>query len=69
MEPFNLEYYSKLAEENRLRLEKAYNFEEGDRVPVLIGVGGPYYAKLFGYTLLDYYTNLSVMLEVQVKGI
>ncbi|RLE88643.1 MAG: hypothetical protein DRJ49_04735, partial [Thermoprotei archaeon] len=41
----------------------------GDRVPVLIGVGGPYYAKLFGYTLLDYYTNLSVMLEVQVKGI
>ena len=69
MEPFNLEYYSKLAEENRRRLEKTYNFEEGDRVPVLIGVGGPYYAKLFGYTLLDYYTNLSVMLEVQIKGI
>lgn len=69
MEPFNIEYYSRLAEENRKRIEKAREFEEPDRVPVLIGVGGPYYAKLFGYTLADYYNNLAIMLDVQIKGI
>ncbi|RLE81131.1 MAG: hypothetical protein DRJ51_04440 [Thermoprotei archaeon] len=69
MEPFNYTYYSRLAEENRKRVEKASEFEEPDRVPVIISLGGPYYAKLFGYTLADYYGNLSVMLDVQIKGI
>jgi len=69
MEPFNYRRYYQLAEENRRRLEKAHSFEETDRVPITISLGGPYYAKLFGYTLADYYNNLNVMLDVQVKGI
>ncbi|RLE77943.1 MAG: hypothetical protein DRJ56_01210 [Thermoprotei archaeon] len=69
MEPFDYERYSRLAERNRERLEIASRFEEPDRVPVVIGVGGPYYAKLFGYTLAEYYNDLSVMLDAQAKGI
>ncbi|RLF17963.1 MAG: hypothetical protein DRZ82_09140 [Thermoprotei archaeon] len=69
VEPFNLDNYRRLIEENIKRLEKAYDFEEADRVPIIIDVGGPYYAKIFGYTLAEYYNNLGVMLEVQIKGI
>lgn len=69
MEPFNHVHYSKLAEENRKRVEKTNEFNEPDRVPVIIEVGGPYYAKIFGYTFADYYNDLEVMLDVQVKGI
>ena len=69
MEPFNYEKYNGLIEENRRRLERVQEFEEPDRVPVIIGLGGPYYAKIFGYTFKDYYGNLRVMLDVQIKGI
>ena len=69
MEPFNHSHYSRLAKENRKRIEEAFEFNEPDRVPVIIGLGGPYYANLFGYTLADYYGNLSVMLDAQIKGI
>lgn len=69
MEPFNYGHFSAIAESNRRRLEAAYRFEEPDRVPVIIGLGGPYYAKIFGYTLKDYYGDLRIMLDVQIKGI
>ncbi|MCD6538273.1 hypothetical protein J7L18_06675 [Candidatus Bathyarchaeota archaeon] len=69
MEPFNYEKYNSLIEENRRRLERVQKFEEPDRVPVIIGLGGPYYAKIFGYTFKEYYGNLRVMLDVQIKGI
>ena len=69
MEPFNINNYMKIVEENRKRLEKIVEFEEADRVPVIIDVGGPYYAKIFGYTFAEYYRDLSVMLDVQIKGI
>ena len=69
MEPFHYEKYARLVEESRRRLEKVQRFEEPDRVPVVIGLGGPYYAKLFGHTFAEYYKNLRVMLEVQIKGI
>ncbi len=69
MEPFNEAHYRRLARENAERIRKAQGFEEPDRVPVAIGLGGPYYAKLFGYTFADYYNNLSVMLDAQIKGI
>jgi len=69
MEPFNINRYTKLIEENRKRIEVAGEFEEPDRVPIVIHLGGPYYSKIFGYTLADYYNNLSVMLDVQIKGI
>ena len=69
MEPFDIEIYSTVLKENNKRIEKTYMFEEADRVPVVIGLGGPYYAKLFGYTLAEYYNDLSVMLDSQIKGI
>jgi len=69
LEPFNYYHYSKLAEENRKRIERAYEFREPERVPVLIGLGGPYYARTFGRTFAEYYNDLGVMLDVQVKGI
>jgi len=69
VEPLDVERFKRLVEENRRRLEEASRFEEPDRVPVVIGVGGPYYAWLFGYTLAEYYGDLRVMLDVQVKGI
>ena len=69
MEPFNYKYYDNILEKNRRRLEKVHSFEEPDRVPVIIGLGGPYYAKLFGYTFADYYNDLEIMLDVQIKGI
>ncbi|MEM2941126.1 MAG: uroporphyrinogen decarboxylase family protein [Thermoproteota archaeon] len=69
MEPLDYPRYLKLVEENRKRVEKASEFKEPDRVPVNIGVGGPYYAEVFGYNFAEYYNNLTVMLDVQIKGI
>jgi len=69
MEPFDHKRYSRLLEENKLRMSAAENFEEADRVPVLIGLGGPYYAWLFGRTFADYYNNFEIMLDTQVKGL
>lgn len=69
MEPFSTEMFSNVLKENIRRLEKAYSFEEADRVPIVIGLGGPYYAKFFGYTFAEYYNNLSVMLDAQIKDI
>lgn len=68
MEPFDPNKYVKIVEKNRERIDKARRFEEPDRVPVVIGLGGPYYAKIFGYTLAEYYNNLSIMLDVQIRG-
>lgn len=69
MEPFNYARYSSILEENRRRVEKASGFEEPDRVPVVMGLRGPYYARLFGYTFAEYYNDMSVMLDAQVEGI
>lgn len=69
MEYSNFKRYEKVLEENRRRLEIARRFEEPDRIPVLINVQGPYYARLFGIPLSLYYRNLKTMLEVQVKGL
>lgn len=69
MEPFNVFDYSRILEENKRRIEKASEFKEPDRTPVVIGVGGPYYARLFGYTFAEYYNDLEVMLDAQIKGI
>ncbi|MCX8182966.1 MAG: uroporphyrinogen decarboxylase family protein [Crenarchaeota archaeon] len=69
MEPFDQAKYLNVLEENRRRVEKAAQFEEPDRVPVVIGLGGPYYAMLFGYTFAEYYNDMSIMLDAQVKGL
>lgn len=65
----NLEKYERVLEENRRRVEAALSFEEPDRVPVQINVQGAYYAWLFGVPLRDYYTDLKLMAEVQLKGL
>jgi uroporphyrinogen-III decarboxylase len=54
------------------RIEKrwiaARNFEEADRVPVLINVGAPFYCQVLGYTLKDYYRSLSLSQKIQIEG-
>jgi len=55
-------------EVKKRRWEAARNFEEADRVPILIGVGAPFYCQLFGYTLYDFYRNLDLNLKIQVEG-
>lgn len=69
MESFDPERYRAQLEESRKRVEKVLDFEEPDRVPVSINLQGPYYAWLFGVPLSEYYTDLKVMLYVQVKGL
>lgn len=66
---FNSSKYARIAEKNSERLEVVFRFEEPERVPVVIGVGGPYYAWLFGYTFKEYYSSLKVMLDAQVMGL
>lgn len=51
------------------RVNIAYSFQEPDRVPICISEGGSYWARLFGYNIRDYYSNLEVMIEVQEKGL
>jgi len=55
-------------EESFRRLESTRNFEEPDRVPILIDVGAPFYAKVLGFTLKDYYRDLQICKHVQVEG-
>jgi uroporphyrinogen-III decarboxylase len=50
------------------RLTAARNFEEPDRVPVQIGVGGPFFCSVLGYTLYDFYRNLDLNLKIQFEG-
>jgi len=50
------------------RLESTRYFEEPDRVPILIEVGAPFYAKVLGYTLNDYYRKVEICKYVQVEG-
>jgi len=66
---FDYSKYARIAERNRERFEAVYRFEEPDRVPVAIGVGGPYYAWLFGYTSMEYYSSFKVMVDVQLMGL
>lgn len=55
-------------EEKVKRWMAARNFEEPDRVPVLINVGAPFFCQVFGYTLKDYYRNLDLNLKIRVDG-
>ncbi|MEM2514061.1 MAG: uroporphyrinogen decarboxylase family protein [Candidatus Bathyarchaeia archaeon] len=66
---FDYSRYSKIIERNYERLETVHKFEEPDRVPVVIGVGGPYYAWLFNHTLMEYYSNFRIMAETQIMGL
>ncbi len=50
------------------RWNAARNFEEPDRVPVLISVGPTFFCQVLGYTLNDYYRNLDLNLKIQMEG-
>lgn len=50
------------------RWEVAQNFEEGDRVPVLINVGTPLFCQVLGYTFRDYYRDLDLNSRIQFEG-
>ena len=65
---FTPERYRAQIEDARRRLNIARQFREPDRVPITISVAGSFYAKLFGFNLRDYYTDLDVQIEVQVRG-
>ncbi|MGQ9515574.1 MAG: uroporphyrinogen decarboxylase family protein [Thermoproteota archaeon] len=54
--------------ESLRRLEMARDFEEPDRVPILIDVGAPFFANVLGFTLRDYYRDLQICKHVQVDG-
>ena len=60
-------YAAKIAESEK-RVAKAHAFEEADRVPIEIPVGGSYFARMFGYNIRDYYTDLETMVRAQAQG-
>ena len=61
-------FNEKRAREVERRWTAARNFEEPDRVPILIGVGNPFFCTVLGYTLKDYYRNLDICRRVQLEG-
>ena len=62
------DYEAQFAEGRRL-YDVVARLEQPERVPVRISVGGSFFAKLFGCNLRDYYTNLDLRVEVQVRGL
>lgn len=66
---FNPKDYHDRIEESRRRLETTRQFREPDRVPINISVAGPFFARLFGHNIRDYYTNPEVCLDAQLKGL
>ncbi len=70
---FDVERYREQMEEARRRLEIAERFQEPDRVPVTISVGGSFYCKLIGANLRDYFQDafgdLDLQLEAQIQGL
>lgn len=60
-------------EESARRLKVARSFQEPDRVPVRISVGGSYFAWLQGVNIRDYYRapwegDFDLQIEVQLEG-
>lgn len=65
---FALDKYMRHLEEAERRKQIAFSFREPDRVPINISEYGSYWSRLFGYNIRDYYTDLEVSIEVQIKG-
>lgn len=66
---FDPEKYRDRIEESRRRIEITSRFEEPDRVPIRISEGGSYYCWLFGHDIGEYYQNVELQIEVQLKGL
>lgn len=65
---FNPADYQPQIEDAAKRFEIANSFREADRVPVSMPVGGSYFARMFGYNIRDYYTDLEVNIAAKVRG-
>jgi len=65
----DLEKYRDRIEESRRRIEITARFEEPDRVPITISEGGSYYCWLFGHDISEYYQDVGLQIEVQLKGL
>jgi len=74
LQEFDLDSYSEQIELARKRLEISSRFEEPDRVPLRFSTSGSYFCKLkdgdyrMNYNLRDYYSNIELDFEVQVRG-
>jgi len=56
-------------EQAKRRWEIAARFEEPDRVPIRMSVGGSFFARLTGANIRDYYTDLDTCIDVQLAGL
>jgi len=65
---FDPSKYEASMREAEARFRAAYSFKEADRVPVAIPVGGSYFARMFGYNIRDYYTDLEANVRAKVLG-
>jgi len=65
---FDPEEYRDRIEESRRRLEITQQFREPDRVPISISASGSYYCWLFGVNIRDYYLDLDLQIDVQLRG-
>lgn len=63
------EKFKKEIDEIEKRKKIACSFKEPDRVPIEISAGGSYYSNLFGYDIKDYYENVEVQIEVQLRAL
>ena len=54
--------------EREQRIATARQFQEPDRVPVALGIGGSYFAWLQGVNIRDYYRTPELQVEVQLNG-
>lgn len=66
---FDPEKYRDRIEESKRRLDVTSRFEEPDRVPITISQGGSYHCWLFGYDIAEYYQDVELQIEVQLKGL
>lgn len=65
---FDPEKFRDRIAESQRRIDIASRFEEPDRVPITISAVGSYYCWLFGYDIAEYYQDVALQLEVQLKG-
>jgi len=66
---FDPEKYRARIEESGKRFQISARFEEPDRVPISISVSGSFFTRLFGFNIRDYYTDMDVGLEVDLRGL
>ncbi len=69
MVDFDPEKYKSRIAESRKRRQISARFQEPDRVPISISVSGSFFSNLFGYNIRDYYTDMDVGMEVELKGL